>query len=293
MILFPAPDVPRLSNAVISIDGILLGLDLDGVKWRYRSFTGWGMGAGVETNDQPRPGSHGTIPGPVYRRERVLNLEGDLVANTRALAKQAEEQLAALLADGSTGTFTVDDPDLGTRTAQVHLSGTPLSDGANAGVGVVRWALQFTAPDWRKYGEPQTADTALPGGGTGLSYNLAYPLDYGDPGVSGRLQFTNTGRAPSEPVFTVDPNMVGGFEITRVETGQRLRYEQPVLSQMVVDCAAGTVTESGQRRERFLTVREWPSVGAGETATFQFSTLGPETTTDAAHLSGTFAPAYP
>lgn len=293
MIIFPGPDVPKTSNAVISIESILLGLDIDGVKWRYTEFTGWTGGAAVETNSQPRPGAHGNLPGPVYRRERVISLSGQLVANSRSLAVTAQDELEALLADGSTGTFTVDDPDLGVRSASVHLSGTPLVDDAAAGAGVVRWSLQFTCDDWRKYGDTQDRDTALPGGGTGMGFPMAFPMEFGDPGNPGRIQFTNDGRAPTEPTFTVTPSMLSGFEITRVETGQRLRYEHPVMSTLTVDCAAGTVLEAGERRERYLTVREWPSIGPGETATFQFSTLGSETFADPAHLYGSSAPAYP
>lgn len=293
MIIFPGPDVARTNNAPINIDGLLFGLNIDGVKWRYSTFDGWYTGGGVETNSVPRPGTHGLIPGPVYRRGRVISLAGDLVANTRALARQAEAQLAALLADGSVGSMSVDDPDLGLQTAQVHLSDVPLSDGKSAGVGIIHWSMQFTADDYRKYGTPQTDDTALPGGGTGLAYPLAYPLNYGDPGNPGRVSFTNTGKAPTEPTFTITPPLSVGFEVTRVETGQRLRYEHPAGSVLTLDCAAGTVTEAGERRERYLTVREWPSVLPGETATFQFSTLGPETTDDPAHLYLSAAPAYP
>jgi hypothetical protein len=202
----------------------------------------------------------------------------------------ADDAIAALLADGSMGDFTLTNSRRSLK-AKVKLSDAPLDEWMDE--LAFTWSLQFTAPDWRKYGEVQPGDTGLPGGGTGLAYNLAYPLDYGDPGVPGRVQFTNTGTAYTEPSFTITPPLSVGFEITRVETGQRLRYEHPVGSELVLDCSAGTVMEAGQRRERYLTVREWPSVGPGETATFQFSTLGPETYLDPAHLSGQMAPAHP
>jgi hypothetical protein len=293
MIIFPGPGAALTNNATISIDDLLFGVVLDGVKWRYNRLDGWGMGGGVEANQPPRPGQHGNFNGPTYRRARVITIAGDVVANTRAAAVAARDSLAALLADGSTGQFTVDDADLGLRSAQVSLSDTPLSDDSSIGIGIFHWSLQFTATDWRKYGEQQSADTSLPGGGTGLSYPLVYPLDYGDPGVDGRVTFTNTGKAFTEPVFTVNPPLAVGFEITRLETGRRLRYEHPVGSVLTVDCAAGTVLEAGERRERYLTVREWPTVAPGEVATFQFSTLGPETVDDPAHLYLSAAPAYP
>src|SRR5690242_2599085 len=105
------------------------------------------MGGAVDTSFTPRPGQHGAFDGPAYRRERVIIIDGLLRAPSRALAKQAERQLAACLADGSKGTFSVDDPDIGWEQATVRLSAPPQSDGSTAGVGVIRWSLQFTAPD--------------------------------------------------------------------------------------------------------------------------------------------------
>ena len=293
MILFPAGASQTLGNAIISIDDALFGVVIDGVKWRYTKFDGWGMGGGVEANLAPRPNRHGDLLGPTYRRARTVTIAGDVVASSRANAVAARDQLASLLADGSTGTLRVDDPDLGTRSVTVTLSDTPLSDDSAIGVGIFRWSLQFTAPDYRKYGEEQTGTCGLPSHGGGLDFPLDFPLDFGDPGDPGRVSVTNTGNAPSEPTFTVEPTLASGFEITRVETGQRLRYAAPVTSTLTLDCAAGMVLTDGQRRERYLTVRQWPSLLPGESATFQFSTLGSETpATTSASLSVSFSPAF-
>lgn len=290
MIIFPAPGLQQYSDTIILIEDLLFGLEIDGVKWIFGDFNGWTLGGEVETSDTPRPGAHGMIPGPVLRRGRPITLSGTCEADSAELAEQANDALCALLEDGSTGTFTVQNSRR-TLSRRVHLGDAPLDDWISD--VAFTWSLQFSAPDRRKYGPEQSADTPLPGGGTGLAYNLTYPLDYGDPGVTGRVQFTNTGKATTEPVFTVTPPLLSGFEITRLETAQRLRYEHPVGSTLTVDCGAGTVLEAGQRRERYLKVREWFSVGPGETATFQFSTLGPETVDDPAHLYLSASPAYP
>ena len=290
MILFPAPGPATYGDTLLMIDGLMVGLDVDGVTWVFESLAGWRHGGGVDTTFTPRPNAHGAMDGQAYRRERVIVVGGLCVAESPESAEVAAENLAAVLADGSLGTMSTSSPH-GYRSARVRLSDTPMSEWLSS--VTFRWSLQFTAPDWRKYGDTQSGDTGLPGGGTGLAYPLAYPLDYGDPGNTGRVSFTNSGDAATEPTFTVSGPLSVGFEITRVETGERLRYEHPVGTDLTVDCAAGTVTEAGQRRERYLTVRQWPSVGRGETATFQFSTLGPETYSDPAHLSGQMAPAYP
>lgn len=289
MIIFPGPDLG--DGTTVVIEGLLIGLDFDGVGWFLdEQPIGWSMGGGVESRSVGRPSQHGSFDVPPLRRARVITLNGTCSADTPELALEANDALAAILADGAMGQMTVWD-GVRSRSAQVRVSDTPLDHWLTA--LTFTWSLQFTAPDWRKYGEQQSADTSLPGGGTGVAYPLTYPLDYGDPGVDGRVTFTNTGKANTEPVFTVNPPLAVGFEITRLETGRRLRYEHPVGSVLTVDCAAGTVLEAGERRERYLTVREWPTVAPGEVATFQFSTLGPETVDDPAHLYLSAAPAYP
>lgn len=292
MIILPGPDVARSSNAVISIDGLLVGLNLDGVLWRYTDLQGWGMGGAVETNFTPRPGRHGMHDGPAYRRERVITVDGVLRAPTRALAKQAERSLAACLADGATGVFGVDDPDLGWEQAEVKLSAPPQSDGSAAGVGIVRWQLQFTAPDYRKYGETVPASTALPGGGSGLSWPIGSFFDFGTPPQTGSVVFTNTGTAPTEPTVTITGPLASGLQVVQVETGRRLRYEAPVSGELVLDNAEGTATAGGQDRTGLLTADDFFTVEPGATSTFQWSSLGSETSADPALMTVAVAPAY-
>lgn len=293
MIIFPAPGVPQISNALISIDDLLLGVTLGGVKWRYTRFDGWGMGAGVDTQFAPRPGRHGTFDAPVYRRERVITIEGTIVAGSRGDAVRAEQQLAATLADGTVGTLSVDDPDLGIQSAQVRLSAAPQSDGSNKGVGIIRWSLQFTAPDWRKYAETQSVTTGLAGGVGGLAPDFGGALfDSGSLGSPGTMTVTNDGTAATEPRFTVTAPMAAGFVLSRQETGEQLVYPQPVTSDVVVDCGEGTVTSGGQDRTGLLTVDEFFSIGRGETATFQFATLGGETAASPCRARCDSSPAY-
>jgi hypothetical protein len=95
-------------------------------------------------------------------------------------------------------------------------------------------------------------------------------------------------------VFTVSGALSAGFQITWVETGQHLTYSFPVGSDLVVDCGAGTATTQGQDRTVYLTQRDWFSVPAGATATFQIAALGGETGTTNPGFTFTaqVAPAY-
>lgn len=282
----------QYTDTLVSIDGLLLQLlDTSGVSWTVDRIDGWRMGGGVDPSFTARPGQHGTFDGPVYRRERVIALSGACKAPSRALIEAAYDTLAASLADGRMGTLAVQTP-AGERWVKVRLTDAPQSEPINP--LAFRWQLQFTAPDHRKYGEAVEESTTLPGAmfGSGLEMPFAFPLDFGSSPITGELSFTNTGTADTEPAFRVVGPMESGFEITRLETGQRLRYAAPVGTDVVIDNADGTASTEGQDRTSFLTVRDWFTVGPGESATFRFSTLGSEDGYDPPRLYLSASPAY-
>lgn len=291
MILFPDPNVVQLSPNVVQIDDALIGVAMDGVEWYFDDLDGWALGGGVESNFAPRPNAHGSFDAPVYRRARVITLSGVAVADSLDLAEEAAEALAATLADGRMGTMTVSSANRD-RRVNVRLSDTPQA--AWLGDRAFRWSLQFTAPDWRKYGTDSILSTSLRNAaGAGLVFPISGGVfNFNTDTVTGSLSFTNSGTAPTEPVLTVSGPLAAGFEVTYAETGQRLRYEAPVGGDIVLDCKEGRVSTEGQDRSTYLTIREWFSVPPKTTATFRFSTLGTETSTDPAALKAVVAPAY-
>jgi len=291
VIILPGSDLRLHSDTVYSVDGLLVGLDLDGVTWLCESLSGWSMGGGVETQFSPRPGRHGSYDGPVYRRERVIAMEGVCVADSRLLAELAADTLAATLADGSMGVFTVSNDVVGVRSVRVRLSAQPECEWLDSGVAF-RWQLQFTAPDYRKFGVAESQTTRLAGGGTGLSWPVGSFFNFGQPRTGGRLASTNTGTAPSEPTFTVTGPLGTGFQLTHLETGRRLRYESPVGDEVLIDGLEGAASSGGQDRTGLLTVDEFFTVPSGQTATFVFATLGSETHTDPPTCTASLAPAY-
>lgn len=291
MILLPGSGARQFTDTLVSIDGALFGYEADGVAWIFTNLQGWSAGGGVQTAFEGRPSQHGMFDAPVFRRERVITVSGACLADSRALAEGAADALAAVVADGRLGAFEVDN-GMGSRRALVRLSDTPQIDWLDG--FTFEWQLQFTAPDHRKYGEAVEDSTTLPGTmyGSGLEMPFAFPLDFGSSPITGELSFTNTGTADTEPVFRVVGPMESGFEITRLETGERQRYVAAVGTELVIDNAAGTVSTDGQDRTSFLTVRDWFTVGPGESATFRFSTLGSEDGYDPPRLYLSASPAY-
>lgn len=289
MIIFPSPDVPQFTDTIVSIDGLLFGLDIEGVMWIFTDLKGWTLGGGVETNFTPRPGQHGEFDGQAYRRRRVIELSGVCLADSAALAELAADALGALLADGSSGSFTVQNSRR-SLSATVRLSDEPLDSRLDD--LSFTWSLQFTAPDHRKYGEPQSVPTSLPGGGAGLSFPVGAAFDFGAPGSTGRIVLTNDGTADTEPTFDVNGPLAVGFQVSEVETGRRLRYESALSGAVMLDCLEGTATQDGQDRTGLLTVDEFFTIPPKQSRTYQLSTLGTETFTSPAGMTGTASPAY-
>jgi hypothetical protein len=240
-----------------------------------------------------RPASDGSFDASPLRTARIITLTGQVRGSTRSAVAAAADSLSGLMGP-RVGTFSVLDPDLGTRSVQCRLTGTPQMDASSLGAGLIRWQWMFKAPDHRKYGPSLLPQTGLRSAGTGVVPPFVFPLSFGSPGSGGSVSFTNTGTANTEPVFTVSGALSAGFQITWVETGQHLTYSFPVGSDLVIDCGAGTATTQGQDRTVYLTQRDWFSVPAGATATFQIAALGGETGTSNPGFTFTaqVAPAY-
>jgi hypothetical protein len=237
---------------------------------------GWYSPPAVRRESTARLGSHGTFSERGWRDERLISITGHAFADTRAEAAALTDELAAMFADGTEGTFAVDDYDVGYRDARVYLHGTPevVWDGQRD----VTFALDLVAPDPRKYGRPVQLSTlaAAPGGGliTPLfsSQSAMGVLDFGPPGIPGTVTFRNPGTADTAPRFTITGH-APGFTITEVESGDRLDYVEtvPAGSALTIDAADGSVVLDGlSDRSPYLTRREWSRIPGGASRTYLF-----------------------
>lgn len=237
-----------------------------------------------------RPGANGAFPGPAWTSGRIIEVQFDIAGDAVAFPA-AVTALIAGTQPGSRLPLTVQVPGQPALSTSAVCLRRALPIGLPWASNLARTAaVQFYAADPRMYGPGTTATVSLRTGGTGLAYPLAYPLTYGTNPSGGVVSFVNTGTAATEPAFTIAGPLASGFEITHVETGRRLRYVGVLGSPVLVDCAAGTVTQEGQQRSSYLTVREWFSVPAGAAGTFAWATLGAETTGPSMTIS--ISPAY-
>lgn len=266
------------SSAGIALTtGYYLELDRYGTNQVLIDLEGWYSPAPMRTTSTPRLWAPGSFSERGYRDERLISLTGQVSCLSRYDAAFMTDTLAATLADGEAGTFTVDDEDLGVRSAEVYLTGTPKVtwDGQRD----IDFTVDMRAPDPRKYGPiVKTAPITASDPGGGLTFDLfatanANILDFGAVGVAGRDTLANAGSAESSPTFTVTGPISDGFTITAVDSGARLVYSgQLGLGEvLVLDSSDGSVMLNGAAdRSSLLVRREWTDIPRHGKRTYLF-----------------------
>lgn len=264
--------------------------DGDGVTWQFDSIEGWHSGPGVELQQTQRVVGHGQFARKGRRTGRQIIIAGSVRGATRAPLERARLHLASLLADGGSQRLYFDDADGLTLWASVQLADAPRIEWN--GLNHFRYQLTLLAPDAFRYGETSTASTtfATDAVGVGLVFPLFDPadvLDFGPvPTSDGSATVVNNGSASASPVFTVaGPTPVGGFSITDLGSGERLRFlgVVPDGSTLVLDASDGSVVLNGTAdRSSDLISSRWPSVAPGGQVTYRFA---PESSPSAATLT--------
>lgn len=189
----------------LEYNGLVIG---DDIVSFCEEITGWDDLPELETSRTDWAMYHGGVVGRYYARGRTItwqgvvhNLDSPLFPNTIAgiraafTANTAEAQIPIYVRTHDT-------------TLVAYGSCVKRSIPNDRVFGSVRkasLALQFFCPDPRKYTTYlATGSTLFPSvSGDGLDYPLVYPLDYGDPVVTGEVPMTNLGDAPAPVVYTV------------------------------------------------------------------------------------------
>lgn len=263
------PDVPDLSDHHFGAGASLADL------------ANWWDGADSRTENDPRPDADGDFEqDEVYSEARYPIVTGRLNYATEAERFAARRPFAKLGAHRGPFTIEVESVD-GVWRATVIRNGK-LSWNIWYGIDAVEFELPLKATDPRKYGPVQVRSTGLPVAGGGVESPVISPFTQIGGGNPGRASFTNNGTTDTIPTFKVTGGLSQGVELTRIETAQKLRLEWPILETDVVTFTPGDgqVWLNDQSPiAGYLTVADWWTLGAGETATVQFEGLGVATGT--------------
>lgn len=253
------------------------------VDWALIDLEGWSESAEMSVPQQRRPTSHGQFFQPGLLGGKVITVNGEVRSKVRAFLTDAEEVIAATLADGGLGTLTVYDEDAGMRWAPVQRLGSA-SIKPDDEPDVIKFQLQFLAPDAYRYGQTSTATVGFAASsGSGMVFPLfaSGVLDFGPLPASGAVSIQNPGSAPAPPVFTITgPSPAGGFVITDIRTGKRNTFLSvvPENQTLTIDASDGSVLLQGvaDRSGDFI-VEAWPVVPARSVSTFLFEPLSSAT----------------
>ena len=228
---------------------------------------GWTDAAPVADGITDKSQQDGGWDATGYYRARIVSLEGlvDVASHVDAMA--LADALTAL-SPQSLHTLTVDDPDLGARSASVRVSTGAVVSWLSA--ECFTYSVQLKAPDPLKYGAPTftTAPLSSTAPGAGRIWPRAWPRDWGVPaGVTpGAVSLANAGTASYWPRLRIDgpvPNPV----VTLVETGDWVRFGGTVGAGQWLDFDLATrrVLLNGQVSVRHLVTSSgsWLAVPPG------------------------------
>jgi hypothetical protein len=285
------------SPIALSVGSIELTADpTHTVDWGLEKIDGWYESSDLSSPGDRRSNSHGRFAQQGYADGKSISIDGFVKARDRAFLADAMEAVSATLADGGFDRLNVYDEDMGWRWAIVQRTGRPQFDQTSV-PGVVRFQLQFIAPDAYRYGQTSSASVGFAAAsGSGMVFPLFNPagfMNFGALPSFGTLSVQNPGTAPASPVFTVSgPSPEGGFVIVDVATGKRITFLGVVPDGMTLtlDASDGSVLLEGVAdRLGDTLVEAWPVVPPRSVAEFLFEPLGSATS---AQLSASVVATY-
>lgn len=277
----------------------MVTLQFDGLTFNSRAgsgllitgLEGWWDGPDPRLELENRPQDDGSFdPGRIFRGPKVTTVTGAFYGASLYEAQQMRLRLAALQSAAYLSDFTVTD-ETGTFTAPVALASSPTLPDVLYST-FFSFTFDVSSPSSFKFGVPVSSSTGLSAPGAGVMFPVTFPINFGALGSTGRASVANPGTAAAWPVFSVTGGLVGGFQLTSVETGQRVIFARdiPVGSTVTVDSKTGQALLDGSPVPGFYTRSEWWSVPAGGVSTVQFAANGAVTGTPSFTL--TAKPSY-
>ncbi|MCC4266243.1 phage tail domain-containing protein [Microbacterium schleiferi] len=239
--------------------------------WVYSGLTDWRGQVGNKVAITQRPQAPGGFPSDPIRTSRAISFTASYLADTAADVEAAMDELAAVGADESV-LMTVTQSDTTWRWVSVEVAAAADHFDRSTGTATV----DLIAIDPRRYATGGWQETAPPTAGDGVVWPLVWPLVWPGGGNPGRVSLTNSGKAPSSPVFQLVGGM-GSAVITCVDTGARIGFDRAIASGQTVeiDVASRRATQGGNDVSRWLRYREWQEVPAGTTRRYQLAVTSP------------------
>jgi len=267
-------------------------------RFSFFDWSGWEDLPDPKHEETDRPQAHGRFDAPVFSDGRHVIVSGRCSSPAERDAMLAELQASFNFQAPDPLPLTITHAGR-TLTADARLLRFKPTSPA-WGAGFFGWAAEWVCSDPLRYGAPVQATAGFQALAGGLEYDLYTDgttdtgvLEFGTSSAPGRLRITNLGNADVWPQFEVTgPVSVEGFDVIRVSTADRLRFEGdvPAGSRLVLDSATGLVIIDGYAdRSGLLTIRDWSSVAPGGSAEFEFIPLG---TFSAAQLTATVSPGF-
>ena len=249
--------------------------------WTFSDLIDWWGLSDNKLGARERPQAHGAFQSSrSLRSSKAISFNARFLAATPQTAEAAIDDLGGLGSDGPV-LMIVTAPS-GSTQRSVSIDAVTRLDQREVDYGTV--SVDVLAADPRRYDVEAQAPVTTPAEpGQGRVWPAVWPLVWPGGGSTGRITLTNAGRAPSAPTFILS----GGFDtalITCLETGARIGFNRPVPvgSEVVIDTANRRATIDGVSDvSRWLQFREWETVPAGSSRTFQFDATGVVVTTGA------------
>lgn len=260
---------------------------------------GWRGGAPPRPARDNKATAAGQFRRNNYKSGLIVTWNGHFFGVSPADRARGERKLATIGADPA-ALFEVRCTDsVGTLFSRMELDSPTMIEPltlTDAG-----FSMQFAAPDPRRYGLGSTigGSTGLPVSSGGLDWvtggGLSWPLNWGSITTTGQIVFTNTGSAPTDPLFTISvpSGTLVNPVITYQPTGQRLKYNGTLVAgdSLVIDTSAfsRSVTLNGGTDVRTrLSIAEWFQIPVGVSSVI----FSADNVNAAATLTGTAFVAY-
>lgn len=265
---------PAVVANVISVDGWSCydypdpPADTDGNIWVWQTIDGWFGGVDVRSQVQAQPMIDGDFDGIAPFTGRTITIGGTLVAIDRPGLQRGMDRFGQVLAGAvRRDSLVVSEGAIDlVRSAMVRLGGASLI--TRISTLTAEFSLVLYSADPLRYGsEVKTLWLTPYVGGTGRTYNLVPPRQYGAQGSAGTGRALNNGNAQVGPVITFyGPSVNPCIQVTPGGNLMKLLMTLAANDVVVMDCSRRTITFQGASRRQYLSAdSRWIQLNPGAT----------------------------